>query len=308
MCIRTIKLYSHLTTMTTTCAIILNYFGSEKTERCLRSLVPQAVDTIYLVDNSVSHSEINKLSGMIEELSINDNLQTLHLLVNEDNLGFGKAINKTLKFDLDSSGGHDFYLVLNNDAETTPGMVEGLVRAIRQEPDISLVSPRIVKANDDTCFIWYHKLFGHLYWERKPFCFPYLSGCCLLFKRSLAEEGPLFDEDFFMYGEDVHLGWRLQQQGEKMICREDIEVIHEGTGSSRHGDLFYEYHVAHGHILLAMKTANNRFQLALFLLGRFFYLFTRSIIRALRYRKLSPILAFFLCWFPLKIRLGRVSE
>jgi len=47
--------------MPQTCAIVLNYFGAEKTEKCLQSLFDQAVDTIYLVDNSASEAETHKL-------------------------------------------------------------------------------------------------------------------------------------------------------------------------------------------------------------------------------------------------------
>jgi GT2 family glycosyltransferase len=138
--------------------------------------------------------------------------------------------------------------------------------------------------------------------KKKPLSFPYLSGCCLLFRRSLVENEPLFDEDFFMYGEDVYLSWRIQKTGKAITCTDDVTIIHEGTGSSNHGDLFYEYHVARGHILLALKTCEHHYDLPLFMLGRILYLSTRALIRSLRYFNLTPFVALVLCWFPLKIR------
>ena len=288
--------------MTRICAIVLNYFGSQKTEMCLKSLVGQAVDTIYIVDNSASQREADMLSRLVEEMSATHKSPLIRLLFNGDNLGFGKAMNSALRNDIENYGGHDFYILLNNDAQATPDMVRRLLATMQQEEDISLIAPKISTGHGETSYFWYNRLFGFITMKKRLLSFPFLSGCCLLFRRSLIANEPLFDEDFFIYGEDAYLAWRLQSKGRKIHCTEDIHIIHEGTGSSSHGGLFYEYHVARGHILLAMKTWDSLYELPLFIIGRLLYLSSRSILRSLRYRTLTPILALFLCWFPLRIK------
>ncbi|MGD0821859.1 MAG: glycosyltransferase family 2 protein [Desulfomonilia bacterium] len=273
-----------------------------KTEKCIRSLVNQLLDTIYIVDNSASGPEAQKLTKLVEKFSNTVSHAELRLLFNDENLGFGKAMNKALEHDIKEFGGHDFYMLLNNDTEATPDMVRKLLDKMDQNPDISLIAPRIVTGHGEIGYFWYNKLFGSVTLKERPFCFAFLSGSCLLFRRSLIDRELLFDEDFFMYGEDAFLSWRLHSKGLKIYSAVGIHIIHEGIGSSSQGGLFYEYHVSRGHILMALKTWEHLHELPLFIIGRMLYLSSRSIIRSLRYRNLIPITAFFLCWFPLEIK------
>lgn len=268
----------------TTCAIVLNYFGAHETGRCLRSLVNQVLDTIYIVDNSASVSEAQNLTKLVEEFSKTFVHTKIRLLFNETNLGFPRAMNGALKYDMKEFGGHDFYILMNNDAEATPDMVQKLLDKMNQNPDISLIAPRILTSHGEIGYFWYNKLFGSITLEKSPFSFPFISGCCLLFRRSLIENRPLFDNDFFMYGDDASLSWRLNGEGLKVFSADDIYIIHEGTAASPQGNLFYEYHVSRGHILMALKTWERWYELPLFIIGRLLYLSSRSIIRSVRYR------------------------
>jgi len=284
-----------------TCAIVINYHGAEKTEKCLRSLLGQAVDTVILVDNSVSSCEAQALEKLVGEIRTETPHPAIRLVVNDENLGFGRAVNRAIRQDMESCGGHEFYMVINNDAEATPAMVERLVSKLEEDRGISLISPLVISAHGSMEYLWYNKVFGSVTLDKIPLSFPVLSGCCLLFRKSLVEKAPLFDEDFFMYGEDVDLCWRLQKNGSGILCCRDIPVHHEGTGSSHHGGFFYEYHVARGHVLLAVKTGGGLQGILLFLMGRVLYLSSRALIRTLRYRTLAPLLALLTCWVPMKV-------
>lgn len=288
--------------MKKTCVIIINFFGSAKTKKCLKSLAGQAVDTIRLVDNSVSYDESQNLSKLVKEFSAHNNYPAVQIHINSDNIGFGKAVNMAIRQDMENSGGHDFYMIINNDAEATPGMVEKLVSLLEQDASLSLVSPRVIFENGSINRFWYNKIFGSVSHTRSPFSFPFLSGCCLIFRKSLVEDAPLFDEDFFMYGEDVHLSWRVQKQGGFILCARDIPVLHEGTGSSNHGGFFYEHHVARGHVLLALKTCEHLPEIPLLVLGRIIYLSARACAHALKYGSPLPFLALISCWIPFKVR------
>lgn len=285
-----------------TCAIVINHHGAERTGKCLRSLLGQAVDTVILADNSASSRETQSLEKLVGEIMADTPRPAIRLVVNNENLGFGRAVNRALRQDMESCGGHEFYMVINNDAEATPNMVARLVSRLEENRNTSLVSPLVVSAHGSMEYLWYNRVFGSVTLERSPFSFPVLSGCCLVFRKGLVENNPLFDEDFFMYGEDVYLSWRLQKNGSGILCCRDITVLHEGTGSSHHGGFFYEYHVARGHVLLAVKTGGSVPDILLFLMGRVLYLSSRALIRTLRYRSPAPILALLTCWLPMRIR------
>jgi N-acetylglucosaminyl-diphospho-decaprenol L-rhamnosyltransferase len=278
------------------CTIVINYYGAYKTERCLASLFGQAIDTLVLVDNSADEDERHRLEAILSSLKDRRCRFIIKTRFNDTNLGFGKAINQVIRDDQKSTGGHDYYLLINNDAEATPGLVAGLMRAAATHPNAALVSPHIRWGDGDLGYYWYQPFLGHV--SRLPWLgsFSYLSGCCLLVDAELAPNGALFDEDFFMYGEDIDLTARAVRAGRAIVCVDDLLVIHEGSGSSRHGGLFYEYHVARGHVLLAGKLADHRATRILFTAGRALYLTARAMVRSLRYRRGTPIRALLLAW------------
>lgn len=284
------------------CVIVINYFGAEKTALCLRSLIAEPLTTLLLVDNSATVAERAALTTLVSELVDSGLPFPLRPLYNQENLGFGRAINRAIAADRATTGGHDYYLLLNNDAVATPGLVAGLLGAAAVDHRLGLASPRIRWAKEDVCYYWYQPFLGHV--SRKPFpgSFPYLSGCCLLVAASLIRDDRLFDENFFMYGEDIELTARVVRAGRSIMCIDSLLAIHEGTGSSSHGGLFYEYHVARGHVLLGRMLANGFRTRALFALGRAPYLVARAVIRALLYRSTLPIHALVQAWAGRDIR------
>ena len=85
----------------------------------------------------------------------------------------------------------------------------------------------------------------------------WVSGAAMLVRRSAFEQVGRFDEDFFLYGEELDLCTRLRGAGWKVLYTPELEILHEGgvsTGRSRrmhvlHSDSIYRYyrkHRAHG--------------------------------------------------------------
>jgi hypothetical protein len=282
-------------------AIILDYFGAEKTERCLASLIGQGIKTVYLLDNSDSSSASQSLGRTVDRIRTRGVDYALEILSMGKNLGFAGGVNFVLAHDRCSKDPHDYYLLLNNDAIAGSSLVAGLLAKLQAEPEAVLVAPRIIAtAGLGEYGIWYHRYLGLLLSHPRKFCFHYLTGCCLLFKRDLVRHNGLFDEAFFMYGEDAELGWRLASEGRQLICAPDVFVRHEAGAASRKGRLFYEYHTVRSHILLALRTWVHPVEIPFIVSAKFFTLASRAIIRCFRYRTFVPLAAFFLAWFPLK--------
>lgn len=279
------------------CAIIINYFGADRTRRCLESLREQPLDRLILVDNSATPTERSAMRLLVRNLVRSGASFPIGTLFNDANLGFGAAVNRAITQDLLDQHGHDYYLLMNNDAVAEPGLVATLVRTALTDQRPALVSPRIRWGKAEIGAHWYQPWLGHISHSAFPGAFPYLTGCCLLVDRALlCKDGRLFDEAFFMYGEDVELNLRAQRHGREAACVDQMLVIHEGSGSSAHGAWFYEYHVARCHVLLANRLARNRVQGWAFISGRILYLGARALVRALRYRRLAPLRAYFACW------------
>ena len=284
------------------CAIILDYFAASKTAACVRSLIGQGITTVYLVDNSGTELASTELRNVVVALQGSTDFEICTLSPGV-NLGFAKGVNFALRHDTLSQSPHDYYLLLNNDAIAGPRLVTGLIQEINRDSQIALVSPKIACNNPGREYgIWYHRYLGLLLSRPRRFCFHYFTGCCLLFRKELIDTGTLFDEAFFMYGEDVELGWRIKRQGHKMLCAEEAVVEHEYGPSVDRASFFYEFHMARSHLLLCLKTSRHPIEIPLLLFFKFIGLSGRAIVRSLRYRTLQPILTLLLCWLPLRLR------
>ncbi len=277
--------------MTTTCAVILDYFGSARTIACLTSLMDQDLDTVMVVDNSADQKANRDLSGALEHFKQDhDSSFRIHHVINGQNMGFAGGVNGALRW-LETHQPHDYYLIINNDAEATPGMVPALVsRTVGKNNSLAVTAPVIDNGDHRAAAFWYHRLTGLMFSRPVAGAFRYLTGCCLLVNRKVVGDG-LLDEDFFMYGEDVELCWRLKLSGMEVASVPQAVVRHEGTGSSRHGEYFYEYHMARGHLLLARKLAIHRWEIPLFYCCRLLALSARAVVRSIRYRSMVPIRA-----------------
>ena len=288
--------------MVEVCVVILDYRGASKTELCLRSLVGQGVKKVLVVDNSADADASRSLAAMVEGLRAEGTDFDLQVINTGTNLGFARGVNFALASDGRSGHPHDAYLLLNNDAIVATGMVSRLAAALTC-PGTRMAAPvEVDAAGKLQPMFWYQRYSGLLTTYPLPGSFPYLSGCCLLVQRDMLEDGKLFDEDFFMYGEDMLLGWRLARAGKVLSCVNDAVVRHSSGGSSRQGQFFYEYHMTRAHILLALKTWRSPFEIPLLLVSKSMVLALRALRRCARYGSGVPLLAYILAWFPMKIR------
>src|SRR6266850_5522883 len=129
------------------CAIILDYFGADKTKQSLLSLAGQGLRTVYVLDNSASESATAKLRKAVAHVTAADPGFAIEILSSGKNLGFGRGVNYVLAHDTRSQSPHDYYLLLNNDAIAGPGLVSGLLAALKKEPQAALAAPRVVSSD-----------------------------------------------------------------------------------------------------------------------------------------------------------------
>ena len=174
----------------------------------------------------------------------------------ETNGGFAHGINLGLRA---TTGAH--VLWLNPDARALKGAGSGLGEVLawlREHPSAGVIGGRIV--NDDgsvqrsvRAFPSYGAVLGARYsfltrwWPENPFSRAYLrgdlsydreatvdwvSGACLLHRRSVSDALQGLDEGFFMYFEDVDFCWRATTGGWTVHFHPGFSVMHRIAGSS----------------------------------------------------------------------------
>jgi N-acetylglucosaminyl-diphospho-decaprenol L-rhamnosyltransferase len=176
-----------------------------------------------------------------------------HYLPQLHNLGYGGAMNAGVA-SLDTSV--EWVMLSNPDVVMAQGAVDTLVAAAAAEPRVGAVGPAIL--NDDGSVYPSarsvpslrtgvgHALFANI-WIGNPWTRAYrrdtetdpvardagwLSGACVLVRRSAFAEVGGFDDAYFMYFEDVDLGYRLGKAGYLNRYEPAAAVSHSGAHST----------------------------------------------------------------------------
>ena len=172
----------------------------------------------------------------------------------------------------------DYILITNPDVSFSPGSIDALVTAAEQNLDAGALGPRILDA-DGTVYPSArnlpslrtgigHALFGRV-WPTNPWSTSYraerdygdqaraagwLSGACLLVRKSAYEAINGFDPKYFMYFEDVDLGARLGKTGWRNLYLPASTVTHTGAHStSRSAKRMEQAHHSSAYLYLASK-------------------------------------------------------
>jgi len=215
-----------------------------------------ALDAIFASRTSYSYEVVvvdNNSQDGVREM-VEKEYPAVTLIKNPDNRGFGKGNNQGIKV---AKG--DYVLLLNTDTKVAPDTFQVMVDFMKARPDVGIGTCKLVKPN------------GELDWAcRRSFpdpavAFYRLSGLSKIFKgskrlaaynltnKSIDEETEVdscsgafalisracldkikgFDEDYFMYGEDLDLCYRAQQAGFKVWYYPKTTTIHFRGQSSR---------------------------------------------------------------------------
>ena len=179
------------------------------------------------------------------------------------NIGYGPANNLGLRHVLASADAPRYILLLNPDTLMPPDGLARLVAFLDEHPEAGVVGPKLVRADsslDLACrrsfpspAVSFYRLVGlSRLFPRSPhfgrYNLTYLDpdqptemdsgvGACMLIRREALEQAGLFDEAFFMYGEDLDLCYRLKQCGWRVHYYPAVQVLHyKGQASKQLAD------------------------------------------------------------------------
>lgn len=258
--------------------IIVNYNTYALTKQTIDSVLEKKLPFEYeimLVDNASMDDSMVKLQEDYAEI-IQEGL--LRITLNDANLGFAKANNIGIR---KSTG--EYVLLLNSDTyvveeclQKCMGYIEGhdsaqqLLPEQDREHKIGALGCKVILPDgtlDHACkrgfptpkaslyyFLKLHRkdkikygLYDALHLDEDEIgevdC---LMGAFMLMPRAVLDEVGLLDEDFFMYGEDIDLCYRIKEGGYKILYYPEASIIHYKGGSSkkRRTKVIYDFHNA----------------------------------------------------------------
>ena len=240
--------------------IIVNYNVKEFLQNLLLSVEKASINItkeIIIVDNASN-------DGSVEFLK--EKFPSIKLIENKHNVGFGKANNQALKI---ASG--KFILMINPDAVVSEDTFDKMISFFNKNPDAGLAGCKILNPDGSLQLAcrrsfpgpWtsFCKVTGlsNLFPNNKLFArynLTYLntdqtyevdaiSGSFMMMKKEVYEKLGGFDDDFFLYGEDLDLCYRIQKAGYKVYYVHTTQIIHYKGESTRRSSLdetkvFYE--------------------------------------------------------------------
>jgi GT2 family glycosyltransferase len=249
--------------------VIVNYNTREHLRACLESVRPEDPVDLIVVDNASTDGSQEMVREHFSEVS---------LLANEDNPGFGAAANQGVR-----ASSAPFALILNSDTRLESGALGVFADYLESHPRAAVVGPHLVFPDLRHQPSTYPRLtpfntlvlntylldvvrmipglrnrYASIWSPTPPGPVAWVKGAAMAVRRTAFDEVSGFDEEYFMYSEEVDLCHRLETAGWEIHFTPGTRVIHvEGASTStRHEemsvrlfesmDLFYRRHWSDG--------------------------------------------------------------
>lgn len=237
--------------------IILNWNKSEQTISLINNILKLEVEiepTFIIVDNNSKEIErkiLLDLSIQREFILINeqeykmnlvDKVNNKFIVLLDENYGYAKGNNYGLK--LAGKLGIEYSLICNNDIIIEQPVIEKLIEKLNENKSYALVGPKIIGINgeqqgpyDKPTLVTEishplllplipNKLSKKLF-SREDMYFPYrIMGCFMLIKTRVMSEINYFDENTFLYAEELILAEKLRYSEYKTVYLPEVYIKH----------------------------------------------------------------------------------
>jgi GT2 family glycosyltransferase len=272
--------------------IIVNYNVRHFLEQALLSVVQAAKGLaveVFVVDN-------NSVDGSVQ--MVQEKFPEVKVIANRKNTGFSKANNQAI---LQSQG--EFVLLLNPDTIVEEDTFRKVINFMETHPEAGALGVRMLdgkgkflpesKRSLPTPWVAFYKIFGlsTLFPQNKKFGkyhltylnsnetheVEVLSGAFMLLRKTVLDQIGLLDEDYFMYGEDIDLSYRVIKGGFKNYYFADTSIIHYKGESTKKGSLNYVRVFYQAMLIFARKHFSKSNQ-SLFILLIQFAIYFRAIV------------------------------
>ena len=227
--------------------VIVNYHHSHMLADCLKSVyrtIKKIRFEIIIVDNSSKDDGLELILKRYPETRFINNLK---------NVGFARANNQGVKI---ASG--DFLLFINPDTIMTEGAIESMLGYIQSDSSIGILGPKVLNSDQTIQYscrrfptVWsglfnryslMTRLFPNNRFSRHYLMLDYdhnsirsvdwISGCCMMMSASTFKKANGFDENYFLFIEDVDLCQIIKNKGLLVIYFPHAKIFHKISSSN----------------------------------------------------------------------------
>lgn len=190
---------------------------------------------LYLIDNSETDSS-----------EIYSGFEKVEYIHNKKNVGFGAAHNLAMHKSIE--GNYDYHFIMNPDVTFEPEVLTAICDYMQKDCKVGAVVPKVLYENGDTQYLckllptpvdlFIRRFLPDQFTRKRQHTFelrgtgynkimevPFLSGCFIGLRRKTIEQCGMFDERFFMYGEDIDFSRRINEQF-KTVFYPYVSIVH----------------------------------------------------------------------------------
>jgi N-acetylglucosaminyl-diphospho-decaprenol L-rhamnosyltransferase len=230
----------------------------------VRDLIVDALLTLY---DDLDQSGLRTKVYVVDSASSDDTVEVVRthfpqveLIASQENVGFSKGNNIALRaagFVEGSASAPRAAYLLNPDTLTHPGATRAMFDALMNDSAVGLVGAKLSYGDGSFqhsafAFPGLRQLWAELlplpgrliegrfngryprwlYEQGKPFTVDFVLGATMMLRRDVIEQTGMFDEQFFMYCEEIDWAWRIRDAGWLTQCVPTAHMTHLGGQSS----------------------------------------------------------------------------
>lgn len=198
---------------------------------------------IFVVDNASSDGSADMVASEFPQI---------HMIANDENLGFGAANNQALKL----SRGR-YILLLNPDTVVPEDAVTKMLQFLEKRQRAGLVGPEQIDGKGRLILNWVRwnprEMIEYMVESlsalitgrfriifRRPRRVPILNAACWLARREVLASIGFFDDDLFLFAEEPDMCTRIHKAGWEIWLLREVHIIHYKRQSIRQRGLFLE--------------------------------------------------------------------
>lgn len=212
--------------------VTVNYNGGDFIVDGIKTLFEWAGDVkldVWVVDNASTDDSLSKLKKAFPGVNF---------IENKENRGFSAANNQALR-----KIRNEYVLLLNPDTRIEKGTLSYMLQFMEENPQAGVATCKVVHRDGSLDWASHRGLptpwASLLYFLGDDRLYHLsdrnmdqihevdaVSGSFFLTRKSILDKVGLFDEDYWMYAEDIDLCYRIKQAGYKVMFVPDVKALH----------------------------------------------------------------------------------
>lgn len=240
--------------------LLVFYESEEHLDSLFLSLKNQAFKNfkIYAIENSTTQFSAAKLI---------DSFLDAVILPHQGNIGFAKANNLLAERAIED--GCEYLLILNPDMELTDNTLETFVNMLERGKNIAACSSVLLfgneKKNEHVIQLFGQKI--NYKTQQKEFLFnnqnlyqaglpeemevDFVNGGSVFIRSEIVNQVGLFNEDYFMYNDEIDLAFRIRKINKKVVVTSKTEIYHnhDWTENNKAGYYLMYYYMMRNRVL-----------------------------------------------------------